>query len=516
MPDDAGFTLEEVRERLEVRSADLPRTARDVAELLAKTGLVFERGKPVSIEHDPLTGSVTARPLTRESVVHRVHEVAQPFMRRKGRKGEEIVDVTLSDRVAALYLDLDGKRGLPTLNGIAFAPLLSAGGGIRTHEGYDPATGQWCANVPDLSALVPDKPTRAQAASALMKLRQVFATFPFADAPRRTSADGLELVDLTKPPGMDESALLAALLTAISRPSLDLAPGLLVRAPNINGSGTGKGLLVRLICAIAFGYAPIAITAGANVKELELRLGAALMEAAPVTFLDNVNDGALQSNLLASVLTERPAAVRVLGLSKNVSLNPSSFMAITGNGLDLSEDLVRRFLVVALDTRTEDPEARPFKGDLLAKVKSRRAELLAAALTVWRWGQMNGNRLAQGVALGSFPTWVPWVRDVLLTLGTADPVARIAETKATDLRRQNIAQIFEAWRDHHGDRPMRAAALHVDVQALLDPTGRGRQHVAEVVARLENTRMAGLMLVRSKSPGRWAVAMYAVISAALI
>ncbi len=333
MPDDAGFTLEDARARLLIHGSDLPCTARDIAILLSKTGLYFERGKPVSLVPDELSGWQVARPLTRESVVHAVHAVAQPFVQRP-RKGGGVddVDVTLSDRVAALYLDLDGQRGLPALRGISYAPILSSGGAICSVEGYDLRTGQWCASVPDLSGLLPANPTKKQALASLLKLRKVFATFPFADAPRRRTRNGVELVNLALRPGMDESNLLAGLMTAICRPSLDVAPGLLVRAPDINGSGTGKGLLAKAVCAIAFGRFPDAFTGGPNVRELELRLGAALMEAAPAIFLDNLNGVALQSDLLASVLTEPLASLRVLGLSKMVRLNASAFVVITGNG----------------------------------------------------------------------------------------------------------------------------------------------------------------------------------------
>ena len=44
-------------------------------------------------------------------------------------------------------------------------------------------------------------------------------------------------------------------------------------------------------------------------------------EAHPSLFLDNVNGIALRSDTLASVLTERPARVRPLGLSRMVPLN---------------------------------------------------------------------------------------------------------------------------------------------------------------------------------------------------
>lgn len=511
MLDDVGFTLEDARARLLVQNSDLTRTARDLAKLLADTGEYFERGKPVNLMRDELTGWQVARTLTRESVVHAAHGVAQPYIQRARKKGgTDDVDVTLPDRVAALYLDLDGRRGLPPLRGIAYAPILSAGGAIHSLDGYDRQTGLWCADVPDLSALVPTNPTRKQALVALLKLRRVFATFPFADAPRRRNAAGLELVDLAKPPGMDESCLLAALLTAIARPSLDLAPGLLVRAPNINGSGTGKGLLVNAICTIAFGRAPDAFTGGQTVRELELRLGAAMMEAAPAVFLDNMNGIALQSDLLASVLTETLASVRVLGLSKMVRLNASSFVVVTGNGVSLAEDLVSRFMVVELDARTEDPEARRFVGDLLAEVKARRQELLAAALTVWRWAQSNPRKLARGRPMRGYNQWGAWVRDALVTLGAMDPAARIADIKSRDVRRQDTALLFETWHEKHGNKPVRVSALHPEVSALIDPQNRGRQFIAAALVQLEGTRIASLILTRCKSPGKWSGATYAI------
>ena len=160
-----------------------------------------------------------------------------------------------------------------------------------------------------------------------------------------------------------------------------------MRAPNINGSGTGKGLLVRAVCSIAFGRPPQAFTGGADRQELEKRLASALITAEPAVFLDNLNGIALQSDLLASALTETPAlALRPLGRSELLRLDTSGFVTVTGNGLTLAEDLVRRFVTVELDATHEDPEFRSFAGDLLVDVRARRADLLGAALTIWRWG----------------------------------------------------------------------------------------------------------------------------------
>jgi hypothetical protein len=115
-------------------------------------------------------------------------------------------------------------------------------------------------------------------------------------------------------------------------------------SPNrqVGTRGSGKGLLVRAICTIAFGVRPRAFTAGSERQELDKRLAAELIEAQPVLFLDNANGIALRSDTLASVLTERPARVRLLGQTRMVPLNSIAFVAITGNGLTVTEDLARR------------------------------------------------------------------------------------------------------------------------------------------------------------------------------
>ena len=211
-----------------------------------------------------------------------------------------------------------------------------------------------------------------------------------------------------------------ALLTAVCRPSLHLAPGVLLRAAPMSGAGAGKGLLARCMCIIAFGRDPHAVTSGATAEELEKRIAAELMEGSPALFLDNLNNTAFRSDLLASAITERPARVRLLGKSQMVPLNASAFVIMTGNGLSVSEDLARRFITVEFDPRTEDPEARPFKTDIRAEVRERRTELLAALLTIWRWGRI-ATDIKPGLPLGSFEQWCRWVRDPLLGARLSGP-----------------------------------------------------------------------------------------------
>lgn len=499
------------RADLFISAADLPDSAKDLAVVLATVPHLFDRGGPARVAFDAQRAGMMAEPLTLNAVVNEAHAIARPWRYRRERDGTLAAEaVTLPERVALLYLAMRGQWGLRPLDGIAASPLLAEDGALRVVDGYDPGTRMWCERIPAIK--VPEAPTRGDAAAALLRLRMFFRTFAFADAERITiHGETVQSVDVSKAPGADESAALVALLTAVCRPSLRLAPAVVVLAPNFSGAGTGKGLLVRMICAIAYGLAPRAMTAGGNPDELDKRLVAALIGAEQVVFLDNVNGTALRSDMLASAITERPAYVRALGRSVTLPLNPTAFIAVTGNGLVLSEDLARRFVAVELDAGMEDPEARDFKGDLLRDAMDQRAGLLRDVLTIWRWGRIAAAEIPPGRPLGSFHDWGRWCRDPLLALGCQDPATRVADAKANDPRRRQIAEVFNAWWQRHDALPVKVADLHDDVRAVADPSGKGRQYLAAYIAKLEGTRAAGFVLTRNRTGGKWSPDTYKIM-----
>jgi hypothetical protein len=88
---------------------------------------------------------------------------------------------------------------------------------------------------------------------------------------------------------------------------------------------------------------------------------------------------------------------------------------VTGNGVLLAQDVVRRFIPTELDAGMEDPEQRKFVGDIVAEIANRRPELLPALLTIRRWGWQNKD-LKCGRVLGSYEQWCSWVRDPLFSI----------------------------------------------------------------------------------------------------
>ena len=108
-----------------------------------------------------------------------------------------------------------GRRwGLEPFRGIITAPVLNDDADIRVTAGYDHESGLWCHNVPNITVL--DRPTEDDARAALQRLRGRFRTFPFADCKRIIEGE-LQVVDISQPPGLDESTFLVALMTAVCR-----------------------------------------------------------------------------------------------------------------------------------------------------------------------------------------------------------------------------------------------------------------------------------------------------------
>ena len=59
-----------------------------------------------------------------------------------------------------MYLDWRGEWNLASVNGIASAPLLRDDGDIISAKGHDLDSGMWVENMPDLTGLVPEQPTK--------------------------------------------------------------------------------------------------------------------------------------------------------------------------------------------------------------------------------------------------------------------------------------------------------------------------------------------------------------------
>ncbi|MEI8395377.1 MAG: DUF6371 domain-containing protein [Rhodospirillaceae bacterium] len=400
----------------------------DVAEqvlLAAGVGFYQRGGQIVRIVLCPVKVSngfdVLMPRLVAVSATHLVEVLTQiiAWERFDGR----VKDWILTDaplKVALTYLARE-KWILPVLTGLISAPTLRPDGTVLEHSGYDRSTGLLLdTEGVEFSALL-SRPSEKQGRAALEVLKSLIATFPFVS-------------------GADRSVALSAILTAAIRTALPTAPLHAFSAPV---AGSGKSLIVDLVCLIVTGRPCPVIAQGKTDEELEKRLGSALIAGDVVLSIDNC-EIPLGGDLLCQCLTQAFVKVRLLGQSRLIDVPTGMAMFATGNNLVLLGDMTRRTLLCSLDPGVERPEAREFSVDPLALVRDDRKRFLRAALTVLRAYHVAG-RPRQVAPLGSFSEWSDWVRSALLWFGESDPVATIEVARAADPRRDALATVLEQW-----------------------------------------------------------------------
>ncbi len=319
-----------------------------------------------------------------------------------------------------------GRLKFPILSGVISAPTMRADGSILQTPGYDDATGLFFAPRGATFREISASPTRREAEDALARLNGLIEKFPFVDEASRSVA-------------------LSAFLTAVVRPSLPAAP---LHAISATAAGSGKSLLVKAVGTVALGHATPVISPGADEAEFEKRLGAALLAGRPMIAIDNVSRP-LEGDCLCSILTSPTIAPRVLGRSEAPTLSTSAFISATGNGLTVKGDLVRRTLNCRLDAGMETPETRTFDFDPVDLARERRADYVAAILTVLRAWHV-ADRPDAPPALGSFEEWSSLVRGSLTWLGEADPVETMLALRQSDPERESLLAVMAGWRDLFG------------------------------------------------------------------
>ena len=498
---------------LPIDPTDDVETALKIADLLSASPDIFTMSGDL-VRVVVSSGTPQIVPLDAHSVVYAIHEKCRPVV-LKGRTDTEDVYVPtrLPLSAARLFVDYSDRSPFKELRGLAHTPLVRRNGQIDAEVGYDSISRKFVhltGTFPMLSELFHDK---NMASKNLDIIRNLFSEFPYADSPITFYSSRQSAVDLTKPPGLDESIFLMSLFTMVARPSLPLAPGIAIRAPSISGSGTGKGLAVRALSECAYGRQPCAMTGGRDGAEFDHRLAAGLLGQEPVLFIDNLNDRTLKSDLLAQVLSETTVSTRPLGRTKISQLNTNGVIIVTGNGLRLSEDLVSRFLVIDFDTHTDNAHGRIFEfpDQKFLKIMHTAHHLItAAALDIMSWGIREN--VPKGPPMRGYSEWARIVRDPLVALGCRDPTEKCSEIMEEDPVRDIIADFFRSWGEHHGSSPVTAKSIAPEVLAVADLSARNRQRVAQFVSNLVNTRAVGYRMTRVRH-GTWGASEYALVPA---
>jgi hypothetical protein len=319
--------------------------------------------------------------------------------------------------VAAAYLERIGEWRLPILTGLCNAPTLRDDGTLLDHPGYDTNTGIHYGPFVAFPA-IPTRPTKREARAALHLLIKLIETFPFVDTSGVVATGRLSA---------SRSVALSAILSALMAVSLRVP----LHGFDAPTAGTGKSKLVDIASVVANGRVATVIAQGMKDEETEKRIGAELIAGGSLISLDNCNRP-VDCDLLNQALTQEYLRVRILGMSRNVTIPRAALFCANGNNLVLVGDLTRRAIVCRLDAQMERPELRQFKVDPVAVARLRRINYVAAALTMMRARVMSGPKTNLLPRLGSFEDWSFLVRDTLVWLGEPDPCDTMDQIRAND------------------------------------------------------------------------------------
>lgn len=475
------------RRTIEIRPGELA-GAVDLAEaaLLAADAGIYQRGgQLVRVVPSTPPPRGARNTITRVAGMPIITPVTRDFLllalsrhvtfKRYDARAEQLRQVDPPSTLAALLLAA-GQWGFPVLRGVVCAPTLRCDGSLLSAPGYDPDSGLLFLNDGTVWPAINPRPSAVEAAEALAVLRDLLREFDFS------GGQG----------GPHESAALAAILTAVERPALPIAPGFGIDAHKM---GSGKTELVHTVSRIVTGRDASVMPLADNEEEIRKALLSLLIAGDPIALIDNVEQP-VSSAALNATLTSEMYKDRILGESRTVTLPTATTFMFTGNNLQFVGDLTSRIIASGLDPQCEQPGSREFCRNLKEYVLERRAELLAAALTIplaylaagapGRWSPSR------------FASWDHLVRRPLLWVGCPDPLATQDEMRVVDPVRTSLLEMLQAWVDAFAARPMTVAEA---IDAAGGPVHVAHQGLAAAIEAAGARDRGGAF--NSRSLGRW-------------
>jgi hypothetical protein len=203
------------------------------------------------------------------------------------------------------------------------------------------------------------------------------------------------------------------LLTLTGRAFFGLSPLFVIDAST---PGSGKGLLAATVGIIHSGQPPHLLELPFDGEEQRKKITTALLSGHDLLVWDETQ--VVQGRSLAMILTAETYSDRLLGGNKMIAVRNSFTQLALGNNLQVWGDIKRRVVPIRLEPDDDQPAKRTtFRHPHLQDwVRTNRAQLLAAAFTIWRaW--IAKDRPKADIAMGSFERWAQTVGGALAVAG---------------------------------------------------------------------------------------------------
>jgi hypothetical protein len=358
-------------------------------------------------------------------MVNRVASFLETTHTQKGSRTEEVLPPLAMVQDSLIFL----PNWLRAIDRVSPLPVFDQAGHLLTN-GYH--TGSRVLVSSDI------EPIPMDAGSALDLLDIVFCDFPFA-----TQAD--------------KANALAYLLAPFVREMCGPMPLFLLDAAQ---RGTGKTLLNDLIHTIWTGENAPLSDLPLNAEEQRKAITTHLMHGPASIVFDDIS--LLQGNAIQRAVTGHTWTDRLLGKNEEIRVPIRAIFSATGNNTTLAGDMVRRVLLIRLESFEENPSQRSgFKrseNELRAFVREHRAELVSACIALVQHGLAHGT--PQAIKMGGFDQFASVMSRVLHGIGAPGFYDNMQQTfEREDGRQTGWKAIVHAWYEAHGTDLVRAGDI---------------------------------------------------------
>lgn len=403
---------------------------------------------------------------TPHSLATTLRTECKPVRPGKQREGEEPVWVEepkLPRDLVSSYIDGEKWEGIPRVRQIAAAPIIRPDFTVRWEPGWDEATQCW---------VVDGHKEDRRLVDAGFTIDRVFSLFPLVD--ERLVAD-----------------CIAAALTPLLSTAIEGAlPAFLVTARK---PGSGKSELAKLCSMLGNGGKQF--TTWRKSEEMQKLIGSFAREDKRTVIFDNIKRN-IDSADLESAITSRFLTFRTMATHSTEGTPCNTTWFFTANGASMSQDLLRRSIVVLLDKDTNDKGWRVDNaGSVLVQfVHDNEAALVTLMCDlITKWHDAGAPRSAKQV-FSNFEEWSEIVGGILDVAGidgfweARDQVVQDAvETDESD-----EVTVIEAIADVMGiGKFFSAGELWASVNRPLDHLGLDTEDAAAFLANWFRTTTGG-------------------------
>ncbi len=408
---------------IRVVAGDLHRVVDAAEKELAARGRHYQAGGLiVSVSTDPTSGDPSIVPTSAPALTRELSVAAT--WEKFDKRAEDWVHCDPPPRHVGILFDAQKFCYLPPLAGVARQPYFrESDGELITQPGYE-KTAQLFGVFDARQFVIPDPiPHAAQAALAL--LEELLTEFHFVAA-------------------TDKAAALAAIFTAVVRPTLAHAPAFHVKAPVF---GSGKSYLCELIGAFAGPGGNAKVSYPTTSEEAtKVILSLLLTSPAVIEFDDMVTDwiphGTINRTLSAEHITDR-----ILGVSKMAKVSTRTLFLGSGNNVGPIRDLLRRVLTIHIDPRCATPATMKYTGSPVDLVRQRRGGYVAAVLTIIQAWLRAGSPRAEAENIVTYNgKWSEYCRYPLMWMGHPDPATALLEQVRHDPDGGALIGLMTEWR----------------------------------------------------------------------